>query len=94
MPPKAKTAQGSEAILAQLKAGKEQGAAKIKIAVTTAETSGNWGYGSGTYEVLSADGKQIDQGKWMDVSKKLKGTWKIYCDIWNSNLPAPATQAK
>jgi hypothetical protein len=30
----------------------------------------------------------------MNVSKKINGEWKIYCDIWNSNMPPPgmATQ--
>ena len=94
MPPNEKKAQGSEGIQAQLKSGKEQGAAKVKLTVDTAETSGNWGYGTGTYEILGADGKQVDQGKWMNVSKKSKETWKIQCDIWNSNLPVPAATAK
>ena len=94
MPPNAKTVQGSAAVSAQLKSQKEQGAAKVKIAVTGAEASGDWAYGMGTYEVLGADGKQVDEGKWVNVSKKLKGKWKTHCDIWNSNLPAPAPAAK
>ena len=94
MPPNAKKVQGSEAIEAQVKSGKDKGAVKIKIAVSTAETSGNWGHGAGTYEILGADGKQIDQGKWMNVSKNTKGTWKTQCDIWNSDLPVPAAKAK
>jgi hypothetical protein len=27
-------------------------------------------YGTGTYEILSAEATRVDQGKWMNVSKK------------------------
>jgi ketosteroid isomerase-like protein len=89
MPPNQTTAQGSEAILAQLKAGKDMGAAKIKIGVTAAESSGDLGYGTGTYVVTGADGSHMDHGKWMNVSKKVNGAWKVQCDIWNSDMSMP-----
>ena len=94
MPPNAETVKGSEAILAQLKSSKEQGAAKVKIAVTSSETMGDMGWGTGTYELIGADGTKMDQGKWMDVSKKEGGTWKFQCDIWNSNMPLPTSPKK
>ena len=89
MPPNQEAAHGSEAILAQLKAGKDQGLAKVKIAVTAAESSGDLGYGTGTYEITRADGTHMDHGKWMLVSKKSNGTWKTQCDIFNSDMPMP-----
>lgn len=89
MPPNVPIAQGTEGILAQLKAGKEKGIAKVKIAVTAAETSGDLGYGAGTYEIMGADGSHVDHGKWMNYSKKIKGTWMIQCDIFNSDMPMP-----
>jgi ketosteroid isomerase-like protein len=94
MPPNQETSNGSAAILAQLKSGKEQGIAKVKIGVTSAESMGDMGWGSGTYEIIGADGAQVDKGKWMDVSKKVKGSWKIQCDIWNSNMPLPNNPKK
>ena len=42
MPPNQPVAQGSEAILAQLKAGKDRGLAKVKITVTTAGAATMW----------------------------------------------------
>jgi len=89
MPPNQEAVHGSEAILAQLKAGKDHGAAKVKIVVTAAESSGDLAYGMGTYEVMGADGSHVDHGKWMNVSKKLNGTWKTQCDIFNSDMPIP-----
>lgn len=91
MPPNAETVHGSDAILAQLKSGKDNGGAKIKVTVTSAESMGDSGWGAGTYELTRADGTPIDNGKWMNVSKKVKGTWKIQCDMWNSNNPLPTS---
>jgi ketosteroid isomerase-like protein len=90
MPPNQEAVHGSEAILAQLKAGKDRGLAKVKIVVTTAESDADLGYGTGTYVITAADGSHLDHGKWMLVSKKLNGTWKTQCDIFNSDMPMPA----
>jgi ketosteroid isomerase-like protein len=89
MPPNTEIVKGSDGILSQLKTGKEQGAATIKVTVTSAETSGDMGHGTGTYEITGADGSHMDHGKWMNVSKKVGGVWKIQCDIWNSDMPMP-----
>jgi ketosteroid isomerase-like protein len=94
MPPNAKTVQDSEAILASLQSAKEHDVAKVKVAVTSAETSGNLSYATGTFEVLGADGKSLDHGKWMGVSKKLHGKWRTQCDIWNSDMPMQSDKAK
>jgi ketosteroid isomerase-like protein len=90
MPPNQEAVHGSEAILAQLKAGKDRGLAKVKIVVTTAESDADLGYGTGTYVITGADGSHVDHGKWMLVSKKSNGTWKTQCDIFNSDMPMPA----
>ena len=90
MPPNQEAVHGSEAILAQLKAGKDRGLAKVKIAVTAAESSGDLSYGTGTYVITGADGSHLDHGKWMLVSKKSNGAWKTQCDIFNSDMPMPA----
>jgi ketosteroid isomerase-like protein len=88
MPPNEEAIYGKEAILAHLKAGRDQGPTnKIKIVVTSAESSGDLGYGIGTYEVTGPDGSQFDHGKWMLVSKKSHGTWKTQCEIFNSDGP-------
>lgn len=92
MPPNAPIARGTEAILAQLQGGKDHGVVSVKIAVTGAETSGDSGYGMGTYEIMGADGSHVDHGKWMNMSKKVKGAWMIQCDIFNSDMPIPAAK--
>jgi ketosteroid isomerase-like protein len=94
MPPNQEAVHGTDAILAQLKAGKDRGLANVKIAVTSADSSGDVGYGTGTYVITGADGSHIDHGKWMLVSKKSNGVWKTQCDIFNSDMPVPAMSMK
>jgi ketosteroid isomerase-like protein len=90
MPPNQEAVHGRDAILAQLKAGKDRGLTNVKIAVTSAESSGDLRYGIGTYVITGADGSHLDHGKWMLVSKKSNGAWKTQCDIFNSDMPMPA----
>ena len=94
MPPNQEAARGSDAILANLKVGKDRGLATVKIVVTSADSSGDLGYGTGTYVVTGADGSHVDHGKWMLVSTKLNGTWKTQCDIFNSDMPLPSSSMK
>ena len=94
MPPNQEVAKGSDAILANLKASKDQGVNKVKIVVTSAESSGDLAVGTGTYEIMGADGSHLDHGKWMLVSKKLNGAWKTQCDIYNSDMPMPSSNMK
>ena len=90
MPPNQEAVHGSQAILAALKSGKDRGLDKVKIAVASAESSGDLSYGIGTYVITGADGSHLDHGKWMLVSKKSNGAWKTQCDIFNSDMPMPA----
>lgn len=94
MPPNQPLVRGRDAILAALKAGKDQGLATVKITVTAADSSGDIGYGTGTYEVTRADGSHFDHGKWMLYSKKVDGKWLTECDIFNSDMAMPAGAMK
>jgi uncharacterized protein (TIGR02246 family) len=87
MPPNAEAVQGRSAILANLQATLATGATHAEIAVTEAGSSGDWGWGRGTYVLTGADGTHIDHGKWMNVSHQVDGKWMIHCDIWNSDMP-------
>jgi uncharacterized protein (TIGR02246 family) len=65
-------------------------ASKVEVA-----KSGDLGVVSGTYEITMNDtsGKPVnDKGKYVEVwEKKADGKWKCGTDIWNSDLPTPAT---
>jgi hypothetical protein len=90
MPPNQEAVHGSDAILAQLQAGKDRGLAKVKIAVSSAGSSGDRRYGIGTYEITDADGSHVDHGKWMLVSRSRTGYGKLSATVFNSDMPMPA----
>lgn len=87
MPPNAVAYEGRKGVEDDLQARHDQGVAQIELAVGGAESQSDLGWGYGIYELPDADGKVLDSGKWMNVSRKIKGKWLIVRDIWNSNLP-------
>lgn len=45
----------------------------------------------GTYTLSMSDGKEADHGKYIALWKKEDGKWKLFRDIWNSDMAtAPA----
>jgi ketosteroid isomerase-like protein len=48
----------------------------------------------GKYTVGDASGKTLDEGKYIVLWKQEDGKWKLYRDIWNSNMPAEAAPKK
>jgi ketosteroid isomerase-like protein len=40
----------------------------------------------GQYELSGAEGKRMDQGKYIVIWKKQVGQWKLYKDIWNTSI--------
>ena len=43
---------------------------------------------TGRYEIYAAENKMLDKGKYVVVWKPENGAWKIYRDIFNTNMPA------
>ena len=84
MPPNADPASGS-AIRTFFDTDVKSGA---KNELTTEDVSGAGDYAveTGKWVATSADGKHLDHGKYVTVYKKADGGWKIYRDIWNSNM--------
>ena len=55
--------------------------------------AGDIGWASGTWSVTDASGAVVDKGKYLSVSRRIKGEWQLIRDIWNSDMPpvtAPA----
>jgi ketosteroid isomerase-like protein len=44
---------------------------------------------TGRYEVLGADNKSLDKGKYVVTWRNYNGDWKIFRDIWNTSIAAP-----
>lgn len=62
------------------------------VVVHVAE-SGDIGYTSGTWRMTFTDPKKgplMDEGKYLEVWKKVDGKWKCEFDSYNSDLPTPA----
>ena len=55
--------------------------------VLGSDSQGKLAWACGTYVLKTADGETVQEGKWMNVSKKVKGEWLTYSDIWNTNAP-------
>ena len=87
MPPNMDAVYGSEAVREHFLAGKEAGWAQVELGLIEAGTSGDMGWGQGTYVIMDSDGEELDHGKWINVSKMVDGVWKIHCDIWNTSVP-------
>ncbi len=62
--------------------------------LSKSKSSGDVGYGTGTYVITGADGSHLDHGKWMLASKKVDGKWVTQCDIFNSDMPTPSGAMK
>ena len=89
MPPNSPAVEGREAIAAQIKQGMDNGIAKVRLETDEVMTSGDMGWARGTYVIIDADGNEVDNGKWMQVGKKVGDSWYAYRDIWNSDNPLP-----
>ncbi len=91
MAPYEETVQGRAAIEAAIS---EMFMASVNRNLTLKTTdygaSGNLAYAVGTYSVsYEMEGEQVlDEGKYLTLSKLAPdGTWEVYAQIWNSNLP-------
>ncbi len=89
MPPGSVLVRGKAAIEAQL-AQDVGGGYKFEITSLENHSEGGIGYNLGTYRVLGADGAVVDNGKFVEVWKRVGDDWKIHSDIYNSDAPPAA----
>ena len=59
------------------------------VNVIEVSTSGDFAYARGQQQITvkTKEGLVKDEGKWVDVLKKIDGQWKIIVTIGNSDLP-------
>ena len=62
------------------------GVKELKINITDIAGDGNVVAETGSYEMFGAENKSLDKGKYVVVWKKDNGNWKIYRDMFSSNL--------
>lgn len=89
MPPNAETGQGHDAVRAAFGEMIDAGLS-VDLETTEAMAAGNLGTRIGTYVLTSADGVEVDHGKYIETWEKVEGEWVITNDIWNSDVPTGA----
>ena len=84
---------GTQAITAFFNGGYAMGIRNI--ALITEEVMGGKDavVETGKYEMFAANNVSIDKGKFIVIWKEENGKWKMYRDIWNTDMP-PATPSK
>lgn len=87
MPYQAPAVQGREAIAKNIQETLDQGITSVELTHGGSETHGKMGWAHGTYKLMTADGALAQEGKWMNVTKKVGGKWYIQADIWNTDAP-------
>jgi ketosteroid isomerase-like protein len=66
---------------------KGSGLQNATLTTTDVVAGGDLVIETGTYEMRNAT-QVVDRGKYMVVWKQDNGRWRIYRDIWNSDMPA------
>lgn len=82
---------------ADMPAAAKEGAKFVLDPYPQGGVSGNLGWSSGTFVVKGKDGKILEKGKYLSVSKKVGGKWLYLRDMWNDDgapSPAGATPAR
>lgn len=87
MPPHESVIVG-KAEIANAFVGSEIAGVTLELTDVEAFSSGDLGYKTGTFIMRSLDGDIVDEGKYMEVWKRVDDEWFIHRDIYNSDLPA------
>ena len=92
MAPDTPAVQGKDQIKEQIQPGFELFDSTIDIKKVEVQLSDDWAFKRGTYTMsykLKSGGETaFADGKFLTILKKQNdGTWKIYCDCFNSSVP-------
>ena len=86
MPPNAKPMSGKSAI-GEMFQGSDVTGVTLSLSAIEAYSSGALGFIRGEYTMTGLDGAVADQGKYIEVHKKVGDSWYVHRDIYNSDLP-------
>ena len=88
LPPNGDFVSGRAAIQGFWRAVMGMGVASAKLTVVEAESIGDTAWEVGRYNLYTAAGDAIDEGKYIVVWKRTEAGWRLHRDIWNSSRPA------
>ena len=66
----------------------DMGVKGVALRTVEVESYGTTANEYGAYTLKGADGKKLDNGKYVVVWKQQRGKWKLHWDIFNSNNAA------
>lgn len=87
-PPNSDIVRGRAAIQKLWEGAMGMGVKTVKLQTTEVERHGTMAHEVGTYAMVGADGKELDNGKYIVIWKREGTAWKLHRDIWNTNKPA------
>ena len=96
LPPNNQMIVGRESIQEFFQAGFDAGVGDLQGTVIELSVSGDMAHVVGKYTltIQPEEGEAIsDNGKYMEIWRRVNGSWKINTAIWNTNVPLPVPEA-
>ena len=87
MPPNSGVVKGARKLQALFKSFWDAGDTVMKLDTVEAKGFGDTAYEVGKYTLSGDSGKVNDGGKYIVIWRKVGGQWKLYRDIFNTNMP-------
>jgi ketosteroid isomerase-like protein len=78
---------GRDSIRAFFYAGGNNGEAVIELPIGSVYGNEDLVVEDGTYNFPDGKGGSVDKGKFIALWKQEDGKWKLYREIWNTDLP-------
>lgn len=88
-PPNMPVMAGTAAITAFFNEGYKWGIRNIALNSNEVFGSNDCVVETGTYELFMENNISADKGKFIVMWKEENGKWKMFRDVWNSDLPCP-----
>jgi uncharacterized protein (TIGR02246 family) len=92
LPPNQPAIFGRDAIRADHEAQFASNDFKIELEALETVVDGHLAYVAGRYRMWTEDGTLVDRGKYVEIWRAIGGQWLIHRDIYNSSLPAQASE--
>ena len=87
LPPNSDFITGREAIQTFWQGAMDAGVAEATLTTEEAMGTDSMAVEVGRYEMSSADGSTIDEGKYIVWWQRTPAGWRLHRDIWNSSRP-------
>ena len=96
LPPNSQMIVGREGIQAHYQGIFDTSAWELQLTVVELSVNGDMAHevGKYTFTMQPDEGEAIsDNGKYVEIWKRVNGSWKIIADIFNTSLPLPVPEA-